>query len=124
MYMNYVIKFRIKQSKNAENPKDRLDEDNTFILTTDADIDFTAESAMVLLDSLASNKEVGAVCARTHPKGSGALYWYQVFDYAIGHWFWKPAEHFLWLRSLLPRLFQRVPVQGPRHRVGAVLLGG
>lgn len=93
MYMNYVIKHRIPQSQSAENEEDRLDEDNTFILTTDADIDFTAESAMVLLDSLASDKEVGAVCARTHPKGSGAMYWYQVFDYAVGHWFLKPAEH-------------------------------
>ena len=50
---------------------------------------------MVLLDSLTSNKDVGAVCARTHPKGSGVLYWYQIFDYAIGHWFTKPAEHLL-----------------------------
>ena len=99
MYMNYVINYRIPESLK-ENSRSRgrrrnrpLNTENTFILTTDADIDFTAESAMVLLDSLASNKEVGAVCARTHPKGSGALYWYQIFDYAIGHWFIKPAEH-------------------------------
>ena len=90
MYMNYVINHRIPESQGTDTP---LDKDNTFILTTDADIDFTAESAMVLLDSLASDKEVGAVCARTHPKGSGILYWYQIFDYAIGHWFIKPAEH-------------------------------
>ena len=87
MYMNYIIKYRIQQ--------DGLDPDNTFILTTDADIDFTSESAIVLLDMLASNEKVGAVCARTHPKGSGPVYWYQIFDYAIGHWFQKPAEHIL-----------------------------
>ena len=87
MYMNYVINQRIKT--------DGLLPENTFILTTDADIDFTADSAMVLLDMLASNPKVAAVCARTHPKGSGPLYWYQVFDYAIGHWFLKPAEHIL-----------------------------
>ena len=87
MYMNYVINYRIQE--------DRLDPENTFILTTDADIDFTAESAVVLLDNLASNPKVGAVCARTHPKGAGPLYWYQIFDYAIGHWFQKPAEHIL-----------------------------
>ena len=92
MYMNYIINYRIPESQSNEQRK-HLDKDNTFILTTDADIDFTAESATVLLDSLASNKEVGAVCARTHPKGSGVLYWYQIFDYAIGHWFIKPAEH-------------------------------
>ena len=87
MYMSYVLKYRIE--------KDDLDPDNTFILTTDADIDFTADSAVVLLDMLASNPKVGAVCARTHPKGSGPLYWYQIFDYAVGHWFMKPAEHIL-----------------------------
>ena len=85
MYMNYIINHRIKVAS--------LDPNDTFILTTDADIDFTAESAVVLLDMLASNEQVGAVSARTHPKGSGPLYWYQVFDYAIGHWFMKPAEH-------------------------------
>ena len=88
MYMNYVIKHRIETNPN-------LTADNTFILTTDADIDFTAKSAVVLLDMLETNPLVGAVCARTHPKGSGPLYWYQVFDYAVGHWFQKPAEHLM-----------------------------
>ena len=88
MYMNYVLNYRVKKS-------DKMDDDNTFILTTDADIQFTPESAIVLLDILDSDPQVGAVCARTHPQGSGPLYWYQVFDYAIGHWFLKVAEHIL-----------------------------
>ena len=88
MYMNYVLNYRVKRDTT-------LDDDNTFILTTDADIQFTPESATVLLDILDSDPQVGAVCARTHPKGSGPLYWYQVFDYAIGHWFLKVAEHIL-----------------------------
>ncbi len=87
MYMNYVINHRIK--------KKNLNPDHTFILTTDADIDFTANSAIVLLDMLATDKNVAAVCARTHPRGTGPLYWYQIFDYAIGHWFQKPAEHIM-----------------------------
>ena len=87
MYMNYVINYRAE--------KENLDLDNTFILTTDADIDFKAESAIVLLDMLARDFHVGAVSSRTHPKGYGPLYWYQVIDYAIGHWLQKPAEHIL-----------------------------
>ena len=87
MYMNYVLKHRIMS--------EGLNASDTFILTTDADIDFTPQSADVLLDMLACNEQVGAVCARTHPKGSGPVYWYQIFDYAIGHWFQKPAEHIL-----------------------------
>ena len=87
MYMNYVLRYRLQT--------DNLDARDTFILTTDADIDFTPQSVDVLLDMMACNKKVGAVCARTHPKGSGPVYWYQIFDYAIGHWFQKPAEHIL-----------------------------
>ena len=87
MYMNYIMKHR--------NASDACDASNTFILMTDADISFEPKSVTVLLDMLASNEKVGGVCARSHPKGSGPLYWYQIFDYAIGHWFQKPAEHML-----------------------------
>ena len=87
MYMNYVLKHR--------SDKDGLDLNNTFILTTDADIDFQAESAVVLLDMLARDPQVGVVCSRTHPLGSGPIYWYQIFDYAVGHWLQKSAEHIL-----------------------------
>ena len=88
LYMNYVINYRIKSNPN-------LKPENVFILTTDADIDYSPKSANLLLDMLESNPKVGAVCARTHPMGSGPLYWYQMFDYAVGHWFQKPAEHLL-----------------------------
>ena len=87
MYMKYVL--------NHRSDRDGLDLNNTFILTTDADIVFQAESAVVLLDMLARDPQVGAVCSRTHPLGSGPLYWYQIFDYAIGHWLQKGAEHIL-----------------------------
>eukprot|EP00731_Ephydatia_muelleri_P038159 Em0668g2a len=111
MYMNYVLNFRVKENiRNLRNwgvqgerqrataPYDKeiiMDDDNTFILTTDADIEFTPESATVLLDIIDSDPQVGAACGRTHPKGSGVIYWYQVFEYAIGHWFLKVAEHIL-----------------------------
>ena len=87
MYMKFILDHLEK--------KDHFDLSNTFILTTDADIDFKAESAVVLLDMLARDPQVGAVCSRTHPLGNGPLYWYQVFDYAIGHWLQKSAEHVL-----------------------------
>ena len=87
MYMNYVLNFRIKHS--------RIPKDKAFILTTDADIDFTSDDVVALLDFLARDDGVGAVCARTHPLGSGPVVWYQIFDYAVGHWFQKAAEHIL-----------------------------
>lgn len=64
-------------------------DENTYILTTDADVKFTHESVEALLDLMARDPTVGAVCARTHPLGVGPLVWYQIFDYAIGHWFQK-----------------------------------
>ena len=87
MYINYILNYRIEYSGILK--------DKAFILTTDADIDFTSNDVVALLDILACDKGVGAVCARTHPLGSGPVVWYQVFDYAIGHWFQKAAEHIL-----------------------------
>jgi len=63
MYMNYVLEFR-----------SRCEE--VFILTTDADIDYTYDSVVSLLDILVRDGEIGAVCARTYPLGSGPLVWY------------------------------------------------
>ena len=87
MYMSYVLNYRIKYSQ--------IPKDKAFILTTDADIDFTSDDVVALLDFLARDDGVGAVCARTHPLGSGPVVWYQIFDYAVGHWFQKAAEHIL-----------------------------
>ncbi|KAK6184985.1 hypothetical protein SNE40_007319 [Patella caerulea] len=85
MYMSFVLDFLMG---------DAVDEE-CFILTTDADVKFTPDSVEALLDLMLRDKSVGAVCARTHPMGSGPVVWYQIFDYAIGHWFQKAAEHVL-----------------------------
>ena len=84
MYMKYVLKHRTD-----------IDSNKSFILTTDADVDFTYDSVVALLDILDRDYKVGAVCARTYPLGSGPLVWYQTFDYTVGHWFQKAAEHIL-----------------------------
>ena len=65
------------------------DGEDTFILTTDADVVFTPDSVQALLDLMTRDNTIGAVCARTHPMGGGPLVWYQIFEYAIGHWFQK-----------------------------------
>ncbi|XP_052223121.1 chitin synthase chs-2-like [Dreissena polymorpha] len=58
---------------------------------------FTPDSVEALLDRMIRDDSLGAVCARTHPVGrgplGGLLVWYQTFEYAIGHWFQKAAEH-------------------------------
>ncbi|CAG2241376.1 CHS1 [Mytilus edulis] len=88
MYMSYILDFLVKEDTN-------VDDETAFILTTDADVKFTPDSVEALLDLMTRDTSVGAVCARTHPLGEGPLYWYQQFEYAIGHWFQKAAEHVL-----------------------------
>ncbi|KAK3596690.1 hypothetical protein CHS0354_038027 [Potamilus streckersoni] len=88
MYMSYVLDFLMAQTNEA-----RADE--TFILCTDADVHFNANNVEALLDLMTRDSSVGAVCARTHPQGNSPLVWYQTFEYAIGHWFQKAAEHVL-----------------------------
>ena len=87
MYMSYVLDYRC--------PKSNQDDDNTFILTTDADIVFSREAVEILIDLLSRDRQAGAVCGRVRPLGGGPVVWYQIFDYAIGHWFQKVAEHVL-----------------------------
>ena len=67
-------------------------DEDSFILTTDADVKFTPYSVEALLDLITRDPTVGAVCSRTYPMGSGPLYWYQIFDYAIGHWLQKVLD--------------------------------
>nr|XP_034320179.1 uncharacterized protein LOC105341274 isoform X1 [Crassostrea gigas]XP_034320180.1 uncharacterized protein LOC105341274 isoform X1 [Crassostrea gigas] len=92
MYMSYILDFLSKQ--NVDRYGNQFDTNN-FILTTDADVQFTPESVEALLDLMLRDTSVGAVCARTYPLGSGPVVWYQKFEYAVGHWFQKAAEHVL-----------------------------
>ncbi|XP_032230762.2 uncharacterized protein LOC5506512 [Nematostella vectensis] len=87
MYMSYILDYK-------EGTMGSTDE-NTYILATDADVRFTHGDVQALLDLLMRDPRVGAVCGRTHPLGVGPIVWYQVFDYAIGHWFQKTANHVL-----------------------------
>ncbi|XP_062605964.1 chitin synthase chs-2-like [Saccostrea cucullata] len=94
MYMSYVLDFLRKQHLDGES-NCTVSESDCYILTTDADVKFTPESVEALLDFMKRDSSVGAVCARTYPIGKGPLVWYQKFEYAIGHWFQKAAEHVL-----------------------------
>ena len=121
MYMSYVTRFREQpQTEETSNANDlesnsgnnfSVDPQNVFILTTDADVMFKYESVEHLIDLLQRDPQVGAVCGRTHPVGSGPVAWYQVFDYAIGHWFLKAAEHVLGSVMCVPGCFSMFRVE-------------
>uniref|UniRef100_A0A8D0D465 chitin synthase n=1 Tax=Sander lucioperca TaxID=283035 RepID=A0A8D0D465_SANLU len=70
-----------------------ISDDNTYILALDGDTDFQPKAVILLVDRLRMYQNVGAACGRIHPTGMGPMVWYQKFEYAVGHWLQKTAEH-------------------------------
>lgn len=72
---------------NDEIPQESIKKisENTFILALDGDIDFQPQSVHLLVDYMKKNRTLGAACGRIHPIGSGAMAWYQVFEYAVSN---------------------------------------
>uniref|UniRef100_A0A671Q3Q0 chitin synthase n=1 Tax=Sinocyclocheilus anshuiensis TaxID=1608454 RepID=A0A671Q3Q0_9TELE len=104
MYLYYILGWRLNRQyfeefeagKELDFLKERLkvsDRENTYILALDGDTDFQPSAVMLLIDRLNLYPEVGAACGRIHPTGTGPMVWYQKFEYAVGHWLQKTAEH-------------------------------
>ena len=94
MYMYYLLGHRLMELPISVDRKEILAE-NTYILTLDGDIDFQPPAVSLLVDLMKKNKNLGAACGRIHPVGSGPMAWYQLFEYAIGHWLQKATEHMI-----------------------------
>ncbi|XP_039271180.2 uncharacterized protein LOC120345701 [Styela clava] len=86
MYMYYILGY-LQETKKA------YSKDDVFLLALDGDVDFQPKSLIYLLDRMKKNPEVGAACGRIHPIGNGPVVWFQKFEYAVGHWLQKSAEH-------------------------------
>jgi len=94
MYMYYLLGHRLMELPISVDRKEVLAE-NTYILTLDGDIDFQPPAVSLLVDLMKKNRNLGAACGRIHPVGSGPMVWYQLFEYAIGHWLQKATEHMI-----------------------------
>ncbi|CAO4368072.1 unnamed protein product [Caenorhabditis nigoni] len=94
MYLYYLLGYRLMMKVDDPSRKEIISE-NTFILTLDGDVDFTPQSVYLLVDLMKKNRRLGAACGRIHPRGDGAMVWYQKFEYAIGHWLQKATEHMI-----------------------------
>ncbi|XP_058608280.1 chitin synthase chs-1-like isoform X3 [Onychostoma macrolepis] len=103
MYLYYILGWRLNRQyfkefeagKKLDSLWERLkkDRENTYILALDGDTDFQPSAVMLLIDRLKLYPDVGAACGRIHPTGTGPMVWYQKFEYAVGHWLQKTAEH-------------------------------
>ncbi|CAI5440716.1 unnamed protein product [Caenorhabditis angaria] len=94
MYLYYLLGYRLMMKVDDPSRKELISE-NTFILTLDGDVDFTPQSVYLLVDLMKKNRRLGAACGRIHPRGDGAMVWYQKFEYAVGHWLQKATEHMI-----------------------------
>ncbi|XP_065164393.1 chitin synthase chs-2 isoform X3 [Atheta coriaria] len=94
MYMYYLLGHRLMELPISVDRKAVIAE-NTYLLTLDGDIDFQPSAVTLLIDLMKKNKNLGAACGRIHPVGSGPMVWYQMFEYAIGHWLQKATEHMI-----------------------------
>lgn len=93
MYMYYFLGHQLMDNpKLTEAQKDSRAR-NTYLLALDGDVDFQPDAIIKLVDLMKRNPDVGASCGRIHPTGSGYMQWYQMFEYAIGHWLQKATEH-------------------------------
>ena len=82
----FTISRKTVPSKKSTHKKRIPLDDHTYILATDADMDFDDNSVLDLLSLCNHDRRLGGVCGRTHPIGqkSGPLVWYQKFEYAKG----------------------------------------
>ena len=74
---------------------EKLKHEETYVLTTDGDVEFNPEDVDILLDRLNMDAKVGSVSGRVYPVGDSPVVWYQQFEYAAGYWLQKVAEHVL-----------------------------
>ncbi|KAJ8013713.1 hypothetical protein DPEC_G00032640 [Dallia pectoralis] len=84
--------FGIMHNDNDSKRK-HISDDNVYIMALDGDTDFHPSALILLVDRLRKYDNVGAACGRIHPTGMGPMVWYQKFEYAVGHWLQKTAEH-------------------------------
>ncbi|XP_047986974.1 chitin synthase chs-2-like [Leguminivora glycinivorella] len=94
MYMYYFLGHRLMDLHIAVERKEKIAE-NTYLLALDGDIDFQPSAVTLLIDLMKKDKNLGAACGRIHPVGSGFMAWYQMFEYAVGHWLQKATEHMI-----------------------------
>ena len=83
------------QSSQSQSQAQDTDDHEYFILALDGDVDFQPKALTTLLNRMARSPKNGAACGRIYPLGSGPVYWFQVWEYAIGHWLQKATEDVL-----------------------------
>eukprot|EP01114_Cavostelium_apophysatum_P016560 TRINITY_DN473_c0_g1_i1.p1 TRINITY_DN473_c0_g1~~TRINITY_DN473_c0_g1_i1.p1 ORF type:complete len:1365 (+),score=470.87 TRINITY_DN473_c0_g1_i1:137-4231(+) len=120
LYMHSILEDVL----DNENKLGMLDS-NTFILMIDGDTQFTRKAVNMMRHMAELDREkTGAVCGRIFPEGSSnPIVWYQKFEYAVGHWFQKTAEHVFGTVLCCPGCFSLVRCAALYRRSGEAMDG-
>ena len=110
MYMYYLLGWKIDECKMTSRGK-TIRKETSYILAIDGDIEFTPVDFELVLQRLDRNRGVAACCNQIEPSGVGPIVWFQRFEYAIGHWFQKSAEHVLGCVLCSPGCFSLIRVE-------------
>ena len=106
-----MIHKGLSRSKTNPSPNgEPIVKENSFILALDGDVKFSPIDFELVLDRLCSNRDVAACCNQIHPAGKGPIVMFQRFEYAVGHWFGKSAEHVLGCVLCSPGCFSLIRV--------------
>ena len=95
MYLYYLIGWKIDACELRDSDGFKVKKSKSFVLALDGDVDFEPDAFELVLDRCMRNEKLAACCGAIHPTGSGWLVAYQNFEYAVGHWLQKAAEHVL-----------------------------
>ncbi|XP_046555247.1 LOW QUALITY PROTEIN: uncharacterized protein LOC124264542, partial [Haliotis rubra] len=78
-------------------------DDRTYILATDADMQFNDMSVLDLVETCNSDLRLGAACGRTHPMGKKKhpIVWFQMFEYAKERLLIKFGRGSRWMCTLM-----------------------
>lgn len=95
MYFYYLLQYKFGFRRQNLHDESGKIEYTPFVLALDGDIDFRANALHSVLNKSLSDKRIGVCCGRIEPQGSGMVYHYQRFEYAVGHWLQKTTEHVL-----------------------------
>lgn len=85
MYMFYILGYKFASMAVTQEQKETI-ASKTFILSVDGDTGFQPDALQKLIDTLKKDGQVGAICGRIHPKGSGIfqrLFLLKAFDFKL-----------------------------------------
>jgi chitin synthase len=120
LYMHVILEDVL----DNENKLGMLDA-NTFILMIDGDTQFSRKSVNLMRHMIELDRErSGAICGRIFPEGSSnPVVWYQKFEYAVGHWMQKTAEHVFGSVLCSPGCFSLVRIAALYRKSGEQMDG-